>query len=73
MKLNLEPDRAGENITKGFSMSMPYIARNPVNLSRRLYNVFIMRNINNLMCRMKGQEWIDEKNEKAIKRTNAAL
>jgi len=54
-------------------MSMPYIARNPVNLKRRLYNVFIMRNINNLMCRMKGQEWIEEKNEKAIKRTNAAL
>jgi len=60
-------------ITPGFSMSMRSIARNPVNLSRALYNVFIMRNIDNLMRRIKGQKWIDEKNEKAIKRTNAAL
>jgi len=60
-------------ITPGFSMSMRSIARNPSNLSRALYNVFIMRNLDNIMRRIKGQKWIDEKNEKAIKRTNAGL
>ena len=60
-------------ITPGFSMSMRSVARNPANLSRALYNVFIMRNLDNVMRRIKGQKWIDEKNEKAIKRTNSAL
>lgn len=60
-------------ITPGFSMSMRSIARNPKNLSQALYNVFIMRNLDNVMRKMKGQKWIDEKNEKAIERTNAGL
>ena len=60
-------------ITPGFSMSMRAIARNPKNLSQAIYNIFIMRNIDNLMRRIKGQNWIDEKNEKAIKNTNSIL
>ncbi|MGB5322672.1 cupin-like domain-containing protein [Lutimonas sp.] len=60
-------------ITPGFSMSMRAIARNPRNLSQALYNIFIMRNIDNLMRRVKGQQWIDEKNEKAIKNTHSGL
>ena len=60
-------------ITPGFSMSMRAIARNPKNLSQAIYNIFIMRNIDNLMRRVKGQRWIDEKNEKAIKNTNKGL
>lgn len=60
-------------ITPGFSMSMRAIARNPKNLSQAIYNIFIMRNIDNLMRRVKGQKWIDEKNEKAIKNTNSIL
>lgn len=58
-------------ITPGFSMSMRAIARNPRNLSQAIYNIFIMRNIDNLMRRVKGQQWIDEKNEKAIKNTHS--
>jgi len=54
-------------ITPGFSMSMRALARSPKNLSQAVYNIFIMRNIDNLMRRVKGQQWIDEKNEKAIK------
>ncbi|MDO6492827.1 MULTISPECIES: cupin-like domain-containing protein [unclassified Cellulophaga] len=60
-------------ITPGFSMSLRAIARNPKNLSTALYNVFIMRNYDNLMRRIKGQKWIDWKNNKSIIDTNKAL
>ena len=60
-------------ITPGFSMSMRSIARNPKNLSEALYNVLVMRHFNNLMRRVKGKEWIDQKNEQAISRTNQRL
>lgn len=60
-------------ITPGFSMSMRSIARNPKNLSEALYNVLVMRHFDNLMRRMKGQRWIDQKNEQAISRTNQRL
>ncbi len=56
--------------TEGFSMSLRSIARHPKTLSKAIYNVFIMRNIDNLMRRIKGQKWIDWKNEQAIVRTN---
>ena len=57
-------------ITPGFSMSLRAIARNPKNLSKALYNIFIMRHYDNMMRKRKGQAWIDEKNERAISRTN---
>ena len=60
-------------ITPGFSMSMRSIARNPRNLSEALYNIFIMRHYDNLMRRIKGQRWIDEKNARAIRETNRRL
>ncbi len=60
-------------ITPGFSMSLRAIARNPKNLGKALYNVLIMRHFDNLMRRLKGQAWIDDKNEKAITRTHAKL
>ncbi|WP_394748391.1 cupin-like domain-containing protein [Spongiimicrobium salis] len=60
-------------ITPGFSMSLRAIPRNPKNLGKALYNVFIMRYYDNLMRRVKGQKWIDWKNEQAILRTHRAL
>lgn len=60
-------------ITPGFSMSMRALARNPKNLSQAVYNVFVMRNLDNVMRRIKGQKWIDEKNQRAIEKTNAIL
>ncbi|MEZ4855204.1 MAG: cupin-like domain-containing protein [Gelidibacter sp.] len=60
-------------LTPGFSMSLRAIARNPVNLSKAVYNLFIMRNFDNAMRRLKGQKWIDWKNEQAIKRTHKAI
>lgn len=60
-------------LTPGFSMSLRAIARNPKNLGKALYNVFVMRYYDNFMRRVKGQKWIDWKNEQAIQRTNRML
>ncbi|MCB0474398.1 MAG: cupin-like domain-containing protein [Flavobacteriaceae bacterium] len=57
-------------ITPGFSMSLRAVARNPKNLGTALYNIMIMRYFDNAMRRMKGQQWIDWKNEQAVIRTN---
>ncbi|MFH4966686.1 cupin-like domain-containing protein [Gaetbulibacter sp. M240] len=57
-------------ITPGFSMSLRAIARHPKNLGKALYNIFVMRHLDNAMRRVKGQSWIDWKNEQAIARTN---
>ncbi len=60
-------------ITPGFSMSLRAIARNPMNLSKAIYNIVIMRYYDNIMRRIKGQKWIDWKNTQAIVRTQKAL
>lgn len=60
-------------VTPGFSMSLRAIARNPKNLSKALYNIFIMRHYDNFMRKRRGQDWIDWKNEEAVKRTNQKL
>ena len=60
-------------LTPGFSMSLRALARNPRNLGRAFYNVLIMRYYDNLMRKLKGQQWIDWKNEQAIIRTNKQL
>ncbi len=60
-------------ISSGFSMSLRGIPRNPKNLARAVYNVFVMRYYDNAMRRLLGQKWIDKKNKKAIKRTHKKL
>ena len=57
-------------ITPGFSMSLRAIARNPFNLSRAIYNIFVMRHFDNGMRKLKGQKWLDWKNKQAIVRTH---
>lgn len=57
-------------ITPGISMSLRAIARTPKNLGIAIYNIFVMRHLDNFLRRMKGQKWIDWKNEKAIVRTH---
>jgi hypothetical protein len=57
-------------ITPGFSMSLRAIARNPVNLGKAVYNILVMRSFDNIMRRLRGQKWIDWKNDYAIKRTH---
>ena len=56
-------------ITPGFSMSLRAIARRPKNFGKAIYNIIVMRNFDNLMRRIKGQDWIDWKNKQAIKNT----
>jgi hypothetical protein len=60
-------------VTPGFSMSLRAFPRNIGNLSKAAYNVFIMRYFDNFMRKVKGQKWIDYKNEKAISNTNKRL
>jgi len=57
-------------ITPGFSMSLRAIARNPINLSKAIYNIVVMRSVDNIMRRLRGQKWIDWKNDYAVKRTH---
>jgi len=54
--------------TPGFSMSLRALARNPLNFGHAAYNIFIMRHFDVLMRKLKGQKWIDWKNQKAIER-----
>ncbi|WP_108422541.1 cupin-like domain-containing protein [Flagellimonas amoyensis] len=60
-------------VTPGFSMSLRSIAKKPKNLGRAVYNIFVMRHFDNVMRRMKGQQWIDWKNEQAILRTQRLI
>ena len=57
-------------ITPGFSMSLRAIARNPKNLSRAIYNIFIMRHFENLMRKLNAEKWAVWKNKQAIVRTH---
>jgi len=57
-------------ITPGFSMSLRAIAKNPKNLGKAAYNILVMRHFDGLMRKIKGQAWIDSKNNRAILRTN---
>jgi hypothetical protein len=56
-------------ISAGFSMSLRAMPRKTGHLAKALYNIFIMRYYDQLMRRLKGQAWIDYKNEQAIVRT----
>ncbi len=60
-------------LTPGFSMSLRALARNPKNLGKAVYNIMVMRHFDNLMRRLKGQKWIDWKNDQAIMRTHRML
>ncbi|MCM5661933.1 cupin-like domain-containing protein [Galbibacter mesophilus] len=59
--------------TAGFSMSLRSLPKKPAHFFKAAYNVFVMRNFDNLMRKWKGQAWIDKKNERAITETHEAL
>jgi len=60
-------------LTPGFSMSLRALPRSITHLSKAVYNLAIMRHFDNFMRKWKGQEWIDYKNEEAIKRTHQRI
>ncbi|MFD0964453.1 cupin-like domain-containing protein [Pseudofulvibacter geojedonensis] len=57
-------------ITPGFSMSLRSLARNPKNVSKAIYNIFFMRYYDNFMRKLKGEDWLNTKLEKAIRYTH---
>lgn len=57
-------------LTAGFSMSLRATPRTLTNLSKAVYNLIFMRHFDNYMRKLKGQEWINYKNEQAVIRTN---
>ncbi|MFV8225567.1 cupin-like domain-containing protein [Christiangramia aquimixticola] len=56
--------------TAGFSMSLRAAPRTLTNFSKAVYNLIFMRHFDNYMRKLRGQKWIDYKNEQAIKRTH---
>ncbi|WP_121665876.1 cupin-like domain-containing protein [Mesonia aquimarina] len=56
--------------TPGFSMSLRSIPKKPKHLAKAAYNVFVMRHFDNFMRKLKGQNWIDYKDEMAYKNTH---
>lgn len=57
----------------GFSMTLRALPRKPARFANMLYNVMIMRHIDNLTRRYVGQKWLDYKDRWAIKRTERNL
>lgn len=56
-------------ITPGFSMSLRSIAKKPNHLAEAI----LMRHYDGLMRKIKGDDWIEYKNQEAIRRTHKAL
>lgn len=57
----------------GFSMTLRALPRHPKRFATMLYNVLIMRNIDNFTRKHWGQKWLDYKEKLAIRRTERNL
>ncbi len=57
----------------GFSMTLRALPRSPKRIANMLYNVFVMRIIDNTMRRIRGQRWLDYKERWAYSRTSKYL
>lgn len=55
------------------SMSLRSYPSTVTNFAKATYNLVIMRGIDNLMRRIRGQKWIDMRNERAITDTHRAI
>lgn len=60
-------------LTPEFSLSLRSLASKPNNLIKGFANVAIIRHYDNWMRKLKGQAWLDYKDEEAIRRTNVLL
>lgn len=56
--------------TASLSMTLRSLPRKPERIAEVLKNLIITRNYDNLMRKMKGQDWIDYKNRKAVEKTH---
>lgn len=57
-------------LTPGFSMSLRAIPRSAMNIGKAVYNLAVMRNVENLMRKLRGDAWMKYKEKLAIERTN---
>jgi hypothetical protein len=57
----------------GFSMTLRALPRRPKTFFTMLYNVVIMRFIDNTMRKFRGQKWLDYKEARCMSRTNKML
>lgn len=57
-------------ITPGFSMSLRSIAKKPTHIAKAVYNIVVMRNVENLMRKTLGEKWMDWKYQRAKEITN---
>lgn len=55
-------------LSPGFSMSLRTLPGNAKNISKAVYNLTIMRGVENLMRKLKGDAWIEYKNKLAYRR-----
>lgn len=60
-------------LTPGFSMSLRTLPRSAKNLSKAVYNLTVMRFVENTMRKWKGDDWIKYKNKLAYRRQNKRL
>ena len=60
-------------ITPGFSMSLRAMPRKPKNFAQAVYNITVMRGLDNVMRKTRGKQWMDWKYERAITRTHKKL
>lgn len=54
----------------GFSITLRAFPTKPLKLLNTFYNVFFMRNFENIMRKALGQKWVDYKEKRMIKKTN---
>lgn len=60
-------------LTPGFSMSLRTLPRSAKNIGKAIYNLTIMRGVENMMRKLKGDDWITYKNTKAYRRQQRRL
>lgn len=60
-------------LTPGFSMSLRTLPRRAKHLGKAIYNLTVMRFIENTMRKLKGDAWIDYKNKLAYRRQQERL
>lgn len=60
-------------LTPGFSMSLRTLPRSAKNLGKAFYNLTIMRGVENMMRKLKGDRWIEHKNKLAYSRQEKRL
>ncbi|SDS25954.1 cupin-like domain-containing protein [Gramella sp. MAR_2010_147] len=56
--------------TPSLSLTLRSLPKSPKKIAEVLKNLLFVRNYDNLMRKLRGQEWIDYKNRVAIKRSN---